>query len=76
MPLEELIKVHGSGAFPGGTKERTHLPIQEKVRDPGPIPGWGGFPGGRHGNSSFLAWRIRIEEPCRRTPELQRVGGN
>ena len=48
MPLEELIKVHGFGAFPGG---RTHLPKQEKVRDSGSISGWGGFPGGRHGNS-------------------------
>ena len=34
------------------------------VRDVGSVPGLGSFPGGGHGNSSILAWRIPwMEEP-------------
>jgi len=36
------------------------------IRDVGSIPGSGRFPGGGHGNSSILAWRIPwTEEPGR-----------
>ena len=36
------------------------------VRNTGSIPGLGRFPGGEHGNSSILAWRIPwTEEPGR-----------
>ena len=36
------------------------------IRDVGSIPGLGRFPGGGHGNSSILAWRIPwTEEPGR-----------
>ena len=39
--------------FPGGAsglKKKTHLPMQEMLRDMALIPGSGRFPGGGHGN--------------------------
>ena len=46
------------------------------VRDKGLIPGSGRYPGGRHGHSSILAWKIpRTEEPGRlQSVGLRRVG--
>ena len=46
------------------------------VSDADPIPGLGRSPGGGHGNSSILAWRIPWkEEPGRlQSKGLQRAG--
>ena len=41
------------------------------IRDVGSIPGSGRFPGGGHGNSSILAWRIPWTEE---TDGLQSMG--
>ena len=47
--------------FPGGSAVK-NLPAN--VGDVGSIPGLGRSPGGRHGNSLILAWRILwTEEP-------------
>jgi len=54
--------------FPGGASGKN--PHEGDTRDRGSIPGVGRCPGGGHGNSSILAWKIPWTEEPGRLPSI------